>query len=321
MLGGLLALLVCGVTATAGEPCGPPCTRVVREQDELWVVSTRHLDNCPDCGEVPTLCALRRSADCKWQEASIDDLWRPPAAGGTTRIWVHGNRVSWGESFHIGMTAYHALVAADEPPVRFIIWAWPSDQIKGQIRDIRVKEGRTDGESYYLGSFLRRSEAAGPTSMVGYSYGSRIISGATHLVAGGDLSGLRLGEIKLASAATDGKKTETGNDAPPAYRIGLLAAALHEDWLLSGAYHGRTMERTEKLFNAFDPCDRVLKWYRKILACGTSDAAGYVGLMEPSEHADRIEQLDVSSFIGVHDWRVYLGSDTLTGELRRFLTK
>jgi hypothetical protein len=315
-----LVVLALGVVpSTAAETCSPPCsTRVVREKDELWVISTRHLDDCPDCDESPTLCALRRSADCKWNEAPVDQLWSPPAAGGTTRVWVHGNRVSWGNSLDIGMTAYHALVAADEPPVRFVIWSWPADQIKGQVRDIRVKEGRTDGESYYLASFLRRSEPASPTSLVGYSYGSRIITGATHLVAGGDLSGLRLGEIKLASSA---HPADGGKSAPPAYRIATLAAALHEDWLLPGAYHGRALERTEKLLNAFNPCDRVLKWYRKVLGCGYSDAAGYIGLAEASEHADRIEQLDVSSFIGEHDWRIYLGSETLTGELRRFLMK
>ena len=74
--------------------------------------------------------------------------------------------------------------------LRFVIWSWPSDKIKGPLNDIRTKAWRTDTDGYYLGWFLQRMHPQSDIGLIGFSYGARIVSGALHVLAGGELDGM-----------------------------------------------------------------------------------------------------------------------------------
>ena len=62
------------------------------------------------------------------------------------------------------------------------------------MKDAKDKASRTDVESFLLGSYLTKLATESPASVIAYSYGARIASGALHLAAGGQLCGYHLPE-------------------------------------------------------------------------------------------------------------------------------
>ena len=72
-------------------------------------------------------------------------------------------------------------------------WSWPADRVCRHNRpDIQLKAAYCDAESYYLAAWLRGVQRDGKVSLVGHSFGPRIITGALHLLAGGQLAGQAL---------------------------------------------------------------------------------------------------------------------------------
>ena len=83
-------------------------------------------------------------------------------------------------------------------------------------------------------------------SLLAYSYGARIATGALHLLEGGQLSGRAL-------ASPDGRAFHV--------RLVMLAAALHNYWLRPGGYHDMAVSHIDYLLNLYNCCDPVLKRY------------------------------------------------------------
>src|SRR5262245_50072027 len=136
-----------------GKTC--PTFRV-REQDEVWLVSTRGL-GCPSGKEEPAW-QLWQYEKGTWQPRTAEDFFSPDRPDLVTPFYIHGNRIDPDLASSDGLAAYFQLAGKfdDEPPVRFVIWSWPSGQIKGPLNDIRAKAARCDVEAYYLARFLAR---------------------------------------------------------------------------------------------------------------------------------------------------------------------
>jgi hypothetical protein len=105
-----------------------------------------------------------------------------------TVFWVHGNRVSDSGAVNVGMGIGRLLAEHARVPFRFVIWSWPSERICGPLRDVREKAARSDEGAYPLASLIDQIDPAVPISLVGYSYGSRLITGALQLLGGGQLA-------------------------------------------------------------------------------------------------------------------------------------
>ena len=72
-----------------------------------------------------------------------------------------------------------------------------------------------------------------PLSLWGHSFGARAVTGALHLLGGGQLCGHVLDERVHAERA-------------PA-QVVLLAAALDNDWMMPGHFHGQALSQTSQL--------------------------------------------------------------------------
>ena len=131
------------------------CTFRVREQDEIWVVSTRHL-GCPWGGKEEPAWQIWRYEKGWWQPRTAADFYEGDKAEVVTPIYIHGNRIDHPQACSDGLAVYFQLVGKldEEPPVRFVIWSWPSSQIKGQLKDVRVKAARSDVDAYYSGAIF-----------------------------------------------------------------------------------------------------------------------------------------------------------------------
>ena len=119
-------------------------------------------------------------------------------------IYIHGNRVPSECTAPEGQQVYRLLTAGvdDATPIRFVIWSWPSAQMRGQLRDVRTKANRTELAGYCLAWLLTHLPENQQVSLLGYSFGARIATGAMHLVGGGTLCGRTLPPHPMTSSNT-----------------------------------------------------------------------------------------------------------------------
>jgi len=285
-----------------------PClTFRVREQDEVWAVSTRGI-GCLPCGTPAVGFHVLQFTGNRWLNSNAAAFYATDNAEVVTAFYIHGNRIDYQGSLQDGLDMYFQLVGKldDARPVRFVIWSWPSDQIKGVLKDVRSKAERTNIEGYLLANFLSSIRSDVPTGLVGYSYGARIVTGALHLLGGGTLCG----------------RVVSNREHPP-LRVALWAAAVHNDWPLPGHAHGMSLPEADAWYVTINCCDPVLKRYRSIDKCGDAVALGYAGLwgmnLLAPDVRERIEQQNVANIVGgTHDRRPYLNSPYIAERTREY---
>ncbi|MBC8876416.1 MAG: hypothetical protein H8E44_43865 [Planctomycetes bacterium] len=281
-----------------------------RTQDSLWLVGTRHLGypSRYDPDKLP-LQVMKHDWAEGWLDSDLDTFLDTNDPSIVTAVYVHGNRVDRGQVFQRGMLAYRALVRGlDDPqPIRFVVWSWPSTKRCGPLRDVRSKATRSDYDSYYLGTFLSRLNPQTRVGMYGFSYGSRVISGALHLVGGGKMLGLTVPDAQP-------KEERTAHAA-------LMGAAMNNYWLLPGYRHGKALSQMDRLLVQYNPCDRILRMYRFAERRSRPQALGHAalpGLSALEDEASRIEQQNVCPQIGNnHDARFYFASPGVMNAVRQ----
>lgn len=285
-----------------------------RQLDSLWIVSTRHLC-CPDqCPIVKVDLHLEQClGEEGWEEASLDALLQA-SRNTMTVIYIPGNRTDWDTAIQEGKAVRQSLAQCGPPQaVTFVIWSWPADQIRGQIRDFRVKAARTNCDGVYLAWFLARLEEGhpnsdSPVSLIGYSFGARIAIGGLHVWSGGKLAGVRLAD---SDVETDAK-----------VRAVFIAAAEHNYWLQPGSMHGLAYDRIDYALSLYNSCDRALKRYRIVQRHGRPQALGYTGLVGRScfaDAAERFHEYNACCHVGKsHEIANYLFDITLAEKLARY---
>jgi hypothetical protein len=298
----VVAILATNLAANCAA-YGQECSTGFRPHDELWFVDSRSAScTASNSSALPNVSVEKRATNAnKWQRAKLADLIAADPSVQTV-VWVHGNRVSSGESRQRGWEFYHQLTRqADARPVRLIIWSWPADQIRGPLKDVRYKAALSVPAAYHLARYLRQVNPATPMGLVGFSYGSRVITGAMHLQAGGSLGSYRL------------PKQE--GIAGPTPRAVLWASALNDDWLIPGHYHGRALHQLEYATFLNNSCDRALQYYRFLDRCTRPEALGYwgiAGINYLGNNKAKVAQQDVGCIVGsVHTDCSYLYSKNI----------
>ena len=280
------------------------CAELPHPGDSIWMISTRHL-GCPqwknsDNPDYQVMCY--DSAD-GWQHSTWSDWQNSGASEAVTIVYIHGNRIEWDKAFRRGLSAYRALTRHRQmlEPIRFVIWSWPSDKTCGARRDAIVKANRSDCEGYYFAMFLSQIAPETRVGLIGYSFGSRIVSGALHLVGGGALCGHHLPFAQTRPSGTT--------------RAALLAAAMHNYWWLPGRRHDHTLTQVQDMLVLYNTCDPVLRWYPRIERRSRPQALGYTGCCRPAESDEEsahLEQQNVACQIGkTHDVESYFGSTAI----------
>jgi hypothetical protein len=284
------------------QPCpdlSSPCTAFrVREQDQVWLISSRHL-GCATNASAESLQAFLYEKGT-WQPKPIAEFYLTDSPDVVTTAYIHGNRIDANQASADGLAVYFQLVGKYDHTraVRFIIYSWPSDQIKGPLKDVRSKAMRADKEAFLVAQFLQKLSPDVPVGLTGYSYGSRIILGSLHLLGGGEFCG---------------RSVEPGKGQP--IRVALWAAAEHNDWPLPGHAHGQALGMADHWYITINPCDPALARYSAVDKCAKPEALGYVGLAGglPADLARRVEFMNVSNVVGAsHDMERYLYSPMIT---------
>ena len=253
--------------------------------EEIWLVSSRHV-KCPS-GKLEGLKYYRRSDD-EWVTASEVEFYASSKNPKLNVVFVHGNRTDFTWASRRGLQAHQNFVASQNPgvPTRYIIWAWPSDQVGGPVSDFRIKAQRASREGQLFGAFLAAMPSKNRVSLVGYSYGSRIVLGGLQSLSGESLFGERL---SLPEAYE-----------PPPLRVTLIAAATSSGSLNPQATYGNAYPMMDRLLLLNNTADRALKLYkfldrqRRISPMGR----GIAGRSLLEDEGERVEQFDFAKTIG-----------------------
>ena len=242
--------------------------------DEIFLLSTRSMGTvCDDLTMRSRLSCEKtvvKNSEHRFRWVSND--WHEAVSETDDRltiVYIHGNRVSRGEDRARGLQVYRSLLRQGRPnqPIRFIIWSWPSSEIKGPIKDYQVKAQRTRPVAWQLAWFLDQLPSDTEISLIGYSYGARVASGALHLLAGGTLGGLRL------------EAREHLHRNP--FRVALVAAAFNADWIQPGHFHGRAVSQTAELVLGTNRLDPAMRFFHLGSGRGHMDALGRWGVVHP----------------------------------------
>jgi hypothetical protein len=307
-LGGRSTQASDAVESTAVQPTASATTRcgTLREHDQIWLISTRDL-GCPNGAWPPALHVWLYNGAGGWNESSVDAFLAADNPQMPTVFYAHGNFDSADDAVDRGLQVYSRLAAQtpSDRPMRFVIWSWPTDRDKHPLRVTRMHAHRADADAYYLGWLVNRIDHRVEVGLVGYSLGARVVTGALHLLGGGELIGLAL---------------EIDPKAPhQMVRAALLAAAEDCDWIVAGHPNGQTIPFVDRMLLLNNGCDSVLKRYPHLERCDHSEALGYVGICGPFD-SRKVEQLDVCCAIGPeHDWARYFYNDSLVADMLPYL--
>lgn len=277
----------------------------VRPQDSIWIVSTRCLNGCPAVGQASVLSTMRY-AEGSWQTLTFADLAAETSPERTDVLFVHGNGVESNEVGGLIFQIYSALTACDGPAVRLIFWSWPSDKVGGPIHDVLAKDERSFVEIAWLREALSELPHVGVRSLVGYSFGARIVAAATATYDPQRTSTIPAGELAQAESAL----------SPPQRAI-LIAGALDRTKLFPGGAYSRIYERLDRVSIWFNQVDPPLKRYG--LIDNGAAALGVYGLPNWSAIGScQIDQANVTNWIGSTHWlSAYLESPSARNLLRR----
>jgi hypothetical protein len=278
------AHLLAAAIAAAGTP----------SPDDVYLVSTRPLGTRCVAEEMSAGLYCQRLVDDgdqrHWSKTSWPEVAAAFAEPLPTIVYVHGNRVSPGEDKQQGLAFYHSLANCRPPGrLRFVIWAWPADQIRGRVRDYAVKAARTTQVGWQLAWAVNQLPQQSPVTLVGYSYGARVVTGALHLLGGGSM-----GDLKLY---------EPENPLRPPLRAALVAAAVDAAWLRPGGYHGEAVGEVESLVLINNQLDPAMRFFHLPAENRHARALGYTGLRASGawgDMADRIHSFDATGAVGRH---------------------
>jgi hypothetical protein len=276
----------------------------------IWYVSTRNL---PIQGD-PAAQAAQMDYEHYvpgegWVSATFEAFLASDDPHVRTTFYIHGNWATADDAHFTGNRMRELLTDGACGPWRFVIFTWPADRCgKSLVRDARMKAGRAEAQSYYLAWLLDQLDPQVPVTLVGYSYGTRLISSGLHLLGGGAVHHRRLDQRVHPERC--------------GIRAILIAAAIDANCFgVDGRYSAAlfTVDCVLATVNARDP---YLCFYSLLYGAGGPPALGYSGLIEAAKLKDGsrlVSQMDVTRSVRRHhELNYYVEAPQVLAELRQF---
>jgi hypothetical protein len=174
--------------------------------------------------------------------------------------------------------------------VDWVIWSWPSEKSGILVYDFRLKAERTDAQGLYLSWLLRKHvELDAPTTLIGYSFGAPVVTGALHALAGGKLGGRRFPGPAIQGIPFD---------------AGFVAPAIASHALTGHGEYAMATKNLDRLLLLYNRRDAVLKRYWLLDRVRGTMALGYSGPTAFAPRADgsklSVRARDCSPSVGLH---------------------
>jgi hypothetical protein len=306
----LLTSSLLATPANGTDKSGNAFVNGIRLQDEIVVVNTRDL--CGSCNPESIRSGLRFETYAvtdeighrQWQSSDLETYLAFDNSV-PTLIFVHGNQITASDAKREGLAVYRKLAnySGSGERMRFVIFSWPAARVGGLLYDVRLKAQRTAPAGCQLAWLLDQMPADAPVTLIGFSFGARIITGGLHILAGGSLGSCSLSE-------------RVHPQRVPVNTV-LIAAALHANWLGDGQYHGLAMSQVDRMLLINSCQDVAMRYYRFSAKRGRPQALGLRGpTYLSSAERSKIEQRDVSRSTGSrHDLFLYLCPPGVIGQI------
>lgn len=283
-----------------------------RSLDQLWVVSCRCVRTSPQGHAADSLHHWQYGGHGRWLRSDREHFAAEGERSPGVCVFVAGYGYDGAETRSLGRQVYRALAngAAPSHGTRFVIWSWPSDQgDSGIVRDVRATAARTDRVAWMLAQWLQETIPDRPVSMIGTSFGARIVGGALHLLGGGNL-----GRYELP---------QTAGLLRPA-QVVFISPAIDDDWLLPGHRLDLALSQVKGMLLLNNSADPVMKRYHWLYGRrSTAEALGHSGmhcLGLDCEARAKIMQIDAAAVIGArHGCRPYFQSPGLLTRMRPYV--
>jgi esterase/lipase superfamily enzyme len=266
---------------------------------EVWLVNTRNVcDGCASVLETQPLQFWRLEKQCQWAAADLATLLRSDRPAVPTVVFVPGYDSNLDDGPQMVWPLYEQLGCdPGNRPFRVIVWSWPAERSVHGIRaDMQSKAARTEVESLLLGQFLDRVQPQVPLTLVGFSFGARIIAGSLEFLGGG-----QVGCCGLA-------RQNTAPRVP--MRAILVAAGMDSDWLLPGHRDGDALSQVDQMLITVNDADWVLRLYSRLYQRNGPEALGYHGpacVGNLGAEQAKLDMLDVTCAVGRnHHWAHYV---------------
>ncbi|MDR2706079.1 MAG: alpha/beta hydrolase [Planctomycetaceae bacterium] len=214
-----------------------------------------------------------------WRSASLEELLETQIPQKPLLIVIHGNWMTSAEARKYGIAFDCLLEKFGEH--RLLIWSWQSEKISCGIRirkDVLTKARRADDQAAYLVSFLQKLKPNSKVSLIGFSFGAKLVCNTLQTLA-------------------DTK--ELGNEL--LIRSVLLAGALDCGSLTPNGQYNQALSVTEKMLIHVNPDDETLCFYPLLVRIGGPQAIGKKGASLnglSEEFRQKIKSVNVARQLG-----------------------
>ena len=254
---------------------------------EHWLIRT---ENAPVCGD------FGRGYACitYWQQCG--DTWRQA----THATFIATMSLDWPVSFFVhGYNASERAAIADSDkfiaasccggPFRFVTWVWPARHqfARGVVFNLEDKMQRARAQAYYLARTIEEIAPATPLTLIGHSFGTRVVGGALH-----DLAVRQVGASPLLGRPA-------GETVARPMQALLLASALETSAFVAGGSAEGALSQVDRLLLTYNPDDRILGYMAHYL--GRRDLLGLTGLSLGASESNTRGQLisfNANSWLG-----------------------
>ncbi|MCE5268664.1 MAG: alpha/beta hydrolase [Planctomycetaceae bacterium] len=297
----LLTALICAVSARGDET------------SQVWLLSTRCVNGCDDAQTAAAqICYWQLNDDCEYHASDAAEFRRSDSPAVPTVVFIHGNNTDTDQAVTKGMYVRESIRSqACGKAFRFVIWSWPAERqhLLRNRGNTRQRATQCDAESYYLAGWLSSFRPGVKICLMGHSFGPRIIAGALHLLAGGELACRTLQE-KTVAQWSGGRRNPV--------RAVFMASAMDADSLSPGARNELALSLPEQVLITCNSCDRVLRWYPRLWRHHSPQAMGLIGPYG-IDTAENVEVVDVTAEVGrFHDWRGYTSASDVYCRLTHY---
>jgi hypothetical protein len=155
------------------------------------------------------------------------------------------------------------------PGAVVIAFDWPSQRVyRNDARDIEEKGRRAYIAGFHLARFLQAFPTSSLITLLGQSYGGRVVPSALHLLGGGCLNSQAHDDpIRLPSLRPDLQ-----------IRAITIAGASDHQWLSTGQRLDRALVACQAFLNLYNPHDEALRLYPFLRRSDHHRALGRVGM-------------------------------------------